>query len=194
MSRRAVLAAAAVAVAAVLVAGLFVAGVLASRRPAAFDFKPDEPFRLELGRGGGRDGLETVATDQTGRAVLHRLQSERRGGSIRLYCETAELELDAEALRRITDAVRDTGLLRMRRAYHKDVADGTQWIFRLRQGENEKAIYFNNRFPGNTRRFAAILDGVLDESGREDLSWSRVADDKMRDHEKALWESIRDGP
>ena len=136
-------------------------------RPA-FTIDSSQPFRLEFGRGSGWDGLNTVKIDQTGQAVLHRMKSERREDVTVLSWEVATLQLSPEALAEALQAVESNDLMGLHRAYHEDIADGTQWVLWIKQGEREKSVYFNNRFPSAISAFAQQLDGVLRGPG-----WAR---------------------
>lgn len=163
-----------------------------------FSFMPSSPFHLEFGRGSGREGLDTFATDETGRAVLHRCQFEyryhlRHGRVLSPFWERAELKLSDNSIQRLTKAVQDLPLSEMARAYHADVSDGIQWIFWLQQRGREKSVYFDNHFPKVIQAFAALLDAELQRAGIATVKWRRVSKEKERDHETAIWNSIEDG-
>ena len=96
------------------------------------------------------------------------------------------MQLSEESLAKVLQAVEDNQLLGLHKAYHANVEDGTQWVLWIKQGENEKAIYFNNHFPKAIVGFATDLDAVLSASGSGNLTWYPAA----RDHEKELWDSI----
>ena len=159
------------------------------RPPVRID--PDAAWRIEFGRGSGWHGLDTVAIDRDGRLVLHRLRSERREGGTTHSWETAAARLPADAVAGVLGAAEANGLPGLSRAYHADVADGTQWVLRVRQGEREKAVYFDNHFPDPIVRFADRLDEILAGSVGPDLKWQAVPAAWSRDHERELWESIR---
>jgi hypothetical protein len=144
-------------------------------------FDATQPFKLDFGRGSGWHGLDTVAIAQDGQTSLHR---SRRNGS----WERSSLRLSAEQIRAVARAVARHGLPRLAKEYHTDIADGTQWVLWIRQGQRQKATYFNNNFPDSIRHFARQLDGVLRSAGYDALRWQPV---KSRDHEKELWNSIK---
>lgn len=148
-----------------------------------------QPFRLEFGRGSGWHGLDTVKVDQTGRVVLHRMASDGLVEAVRW--ESATIQLTPEMLAEVLRAVESNALMGLRPAYHDpNVADGTQWVLWIRQGERDKSVYFNNSLPEPIIRFAVQLDAILSQAGRATAAWQPVPEDEARQHEKALWESV----
>ena len=162
-------------------------------RPA-MHFDANKPFRLEFGRGSGWHGLDTIVLDEKGTVVLHRLQMEEKGTVIHHYWETTTLLLDPGMTRQIATLIQDLRILDMKRAYHADVHDGTQWVFWLVQGGQEKSVYFNNHFPKAIQDFAVTLDSHLRSAGVDKNKWIRVPDEESRQHEKAIWKGITDEP
>lgn len=153
------------------------------------EFDPTGPYQLKFGRGSGWDGLDTVAIDENGDVVLHRLQQEQDGEVIRHSWQTAGMTIDDETAQRIAELILEFGLLKLNRAYHADVEDGSQWVFRLVQGEGEKRIYCDNFFPRPVQDFAVALDSELEKAGADAVNWKPVSAERARKHEKGLWES-----
>jgi len=150
----------------------------------AFSVDLGKDFHFELGRGSGLDGLDTVAFGRDGKVTLFRQHPQ---GS----WQTTSLELSAEALARIFDEVKSQEIMKMPAAYHANVQDGTQWVLWIRQDEKSKAIYFNNYFPAEVRRLAERLDRELAAAGIAGAPWKELSKTKVREHEKALWSSIK---
>jgi hypothetical protein len=150
---------------------------------SAFHIDPRQPWRIEFGRGSGWHGLDTVKLDQTGHAVLHRL----KGGD---SWETATLDLPADTVTKVLEAVEANHLLELDKAYHAAVADGTQWVLCIQQQDRRKVVYFNNHFPDQIVRFARKFDEVLSASAGANLRWRAVPSWESRKHEQALWDSI----
>jgi hypothetical protein len=153
---------------------------------------PDVPYRIDLGRGSGWHGLETVKVRQDGTVLLHRQQVERKeepkGVVIYLYWETTTLHLPEGALAKILDAVAANRLLGLRREYiDSEVQDGSQWVLWIQQGDREQVVYCSNRFPEELVQFAVTLDEILAENGLERAEWHRVA---YSDHDGELWRCI----
>ena len=127
------------------------------------------------------NGLETISIAEDGQTTLHR--SVRSGG-----WEYASLRLTAKQLEAIAEAVTRRGLFRLANAYHAPIHDGTQWVLWIRQGEREKAVYFDNSFPRAIRAFADDLDRILSPAGYDQLRWKRT---NARTHDDELWKAIR---
>jgi hypothetical protein len=151
------------------------------RPPLRID--PERPWRIEFGRGSGWHGLETVKLDQDGWVVLHREKSGQWA--------TTTLQLSADAVTGILEAVGANRLVELDRLYHADVFDGTQWVLCIRQGDREKTVYFDNHFPEPILRFATRLDEILVASADPNLRWRRVWGIDYRKHDRDLWDSIR---
>jgi hypothetical protein len=151
------------------------------------------PFRLEFGRGSGLYGFDTIDLHDDGTVTFHRLSREDDG---RLapedFVETATIHLPVEALTEVLDTVEDTGVLGLYEKYHEPgVADGTQWVLWVQQGQKETSVYCDNYFPKPIVRFAVALDRVLARNGVEQAKWRRVNDEEARNYDRELWESIR---
>jgi hypothetical protein len=148
-----------------------------------FRLDPEKAYRIELGRGSGWHGLDIVKFSQDGSVVLH----SHRG----TIWYTATMHLPEQAAGQVFQAVEDNQLLGMERAYHANVADGTQWVLWIKQGNNEKSVYFNNHFPKGIIGFANALDTLLSGNGVGSVSWRPVRSWSSRNHEKELWNSIK---
>jgi hypothetical protein len=148
---------------------------------------PGMPYLIELGRGSGLDGLDTIAIRQDGTATLQRMRREDSG-----QFERATIQLAPSALADVLRALDESGVLGLYREYHEPgVCDGTQWVLWVRQGQDETSVYCDNHFPKPMVRFAAALDRILDESGLERAEWRRVPDADATKHDQDLWDSIR---
>ena len=145
-----------------------------------FRIDPTNPYRIELGRGSGQYGLDTVTITQDGEVVLY-----RRGKMATWFKGT--MQLPDEAVGQVLKAVEDNKLLGLHKEYHANVADGTQWVLWIKQGENEKSVYFNNYFPPEIVKFAESLDKLLSENESGNVTWLPAS----VDHDKDLWESIK---
>ena len=153
-----------------------------------------KPYTLELGRGSGLDGFDTISVDHSGETVLYRQIHEKRWGTWSKKWETAQLSMGKEAAQRLVKLVLDLHLLEMNRSYSAGAYDGTQWIFRLTQEGKLKSIYCDNYFPKPLRAFSRSLDTELKQAGVEKLKWRTVSDHERGLHDKDLWSSIKDKP
>jgi hypothetical protein len=146
---------------------------------------PERDYHIELGRGSGWHGLDTVKVRSDGTVTLHRMSHPFD------RWETATLRLPPTALALVVDAVGQNRLLALKREYHEEsIADGTQWVFWVKQGWREKAVYLSNAFPDQILRFAKALDGILAANGLGTVAWRAVAASNGRHHERELWDSI----
>jgi hypothetical protein len=148
-------------------------------------------YRLEFGRGSALDGLETIRIDPAGRVALHRMKSERRADAVVQSWETATLQLSPEVRAGVLKAVEANDLMGLGKAYHADVRDGTQWVLCIRQGDREKAVFFDNSFPRQITAFAEQLDDFLARAGSDTVAWKPVPESEARLHERELWDSLK---
>jgi len=151
---------------------------------APFSVDPGRAFHFELGRGSGSGGLDTVAFGHDGVVTVFRQQPVGKW-------QTTTVTLSREAIARIFAEVKTQGVMNLLAAYHAEVHDGTQWVLWIRQDEKSKAIYFDNHFPKEVRLLAACLDKELASAGLSDAAWKNVSQERFREHEKNLWNSLR---
>lgn len=144
---------------------------------------PEKPFQIHLGRGSAIDGLETIAIHSDGQAIVVR---DNRGNAPLIW-KQAKLELPKETVSAVLTALHTRRVLGLNRAYTSSVADGMQWVFLARQGDQEKAIYFSNNFPEAITDFANDLDRILDDDRLDAKLWTPLRDQQ---HDKELWNSI----
>lgn len=147
---------------------------------------PAEGWRIQFGRGSGWHGLDTVKIASDGTVVLHRLN---RGERV-FQWEATSFTLPPNALAKVFASIEKNHLMDMERKYQAHVADGTQWIFWIRQQGTVKSVYFNNEFPGAIEKFADDLDQILAENGLGSAVWRSVLE-RERQHERELWDSIK---
>jgi hypothetical protein len=157
----------------------------------AFRIDPDKPWQIVLGRGSGSHGLDTITLNQDGQLVIYRRKSESQGNFIRLSWETATLKLPPESVTKVLEAVEKHQLLKLDREYHANAHDGTQWVLWIRQGDQEKAVYFNNHFPEQIVKFAKLMDKIVWANSDLNLKWEKVRDEEESKHQLELWESLK---
>ena len=105
--------------------------------------------------------------------------------------ETVAATFPPDAVAQVLATVEANGLLGLDKAYHADVCDGTQWVLWARQGDREKAVYLDNHFPDPIVRFAERFDAVVSAFVGPGLQWRAVPSAWIRDHERDLWDSIK---
>jgi hypothetical protein len=146
--------------------------------------RPTGPYWVELGRGSGMIGLDTVKIREDGAVTLQRPGHPSWA--------TATMKLSDGSLARLRRSVAENRLLGLRRAYHAvGVHDGTQWVLRITQGGEEKTVYFSNLFPDEVVRFADEIDAVLAKDGLGDAEWRSIDPEVGREADDGLWDSIR---
>jgi len=119
------------------------------------------------------------------------MKSERHKNVNVLSWEVATLQLPPEALAEVLKAVESNNLMGLHKAYYDEkIADGTQWVLWIRQGEREKSVYFNNSFPREITAFAEQMDAILSRAGLDKVVWQPVPERESRQHERELWDSI----
>jgi hypothetical protein len=155
-----------------------------------FRLDTNRPWNIDLGRGSGMDGLDTVKLSQDGQVILHRPRRVRQWNGYAQVWDTAELTLPPDSVGRIADAVAAERLLDLDRAYHAAVYDGTQWVLWVRQDGREKVVYLNNHFPDPVVRFAAAVDAELVAAG-DRVRWRPVPFWEHGSHDDELWASNR---
>lgn len=165
-----------------------------TKRPERLDaFDPMQPFRLELGRGSGLNGLNTTVIHPDGRVVMHRLGSLGPEGvsSDTTYWYECQFQLPPQAIQTLAKEVARLKIPRLDKEYSANIVDGGQWIVRLEQDGKSRSIYMNNTFPRQAQDLASFVDALVVRHGGR-LVWTEVSARNGRNHEEDLWESIRD--
>ena len=99
--------------------------------------------------------------------------------------------LPHESVLQILAAVTDTRVLGLKKEYHANVADGTQWVFWATQGATEKSAYFNNHFPSAIVRFADALMTFWLKNGVFSVKWHPASEAEAVQFQKQFWDSIK---
>jgi hypothetical protein len=147
-----------------------------------FHLDADKAFHLGLGRGDGRRGLEVITIEQNAQVLLSRLTGTRDAP----IWQKAEMQLSAELLRQVVAEVNAEHLTGMAKTYTSTLADGTQWVLLITQGNRRKVIYFDNHFPSGITRFSKSLDEILDKGGRQHVTWQNGG----QELDKELWNAV----
>lgn len=158
-----------------------------------WEFQPAQEYKVEFGRGSGWVGLATIKLESSGKVViceprylLERVQAKK----FDMVLAEGTCNLTPEDVLKVANLIKDLKLNGLAKAYHGGVYDGTQWVFFLQQGGQQKSVYFDNKFPKVIERFAKALDGIL-EPYKNKAVWQQVAKGHERDNGKSLWESIK---
>jgi hypothetical protein len=132
-----------------------------------FRIDPTIPFIIELARGGGPVGMDSIWIDDTGTVNFHRLMGHPD------HPEMATLRVPLETLEQIVDAVQGNGVMHLHAAYRdRKIADGPEWRFRVQQTGRRKTVECLNFFPIEMTQFASQLDQLLLTAGSASLKWA----------------------
>ena len=138
-------------------------------------------FRLELGRGSGLYGLDTLSISDTGTVLAHK--------HVNSGIEQTSFSITPAEIAAILSLVESKRIMSLDREYHDErIADGTQWVLLAKQGEELKSIYCNNRFPDEITGLATELDSILNIKNRK-LEWTAAT---VNEVETRLWDSLKD--
>jgi len=147
-----------------------------------FQIDSKQPFHMEFGRGSGWHGLDVIILDQTGHLTMSRQPTRAGEGWTK-----GELTLPPDLVTEIVKKVNTEELTGLAKAYStKNIADGTQWLFYIEQGEKRKVVYFDNNFPRAITRFAQALDEILAHGGIDKMTWGPGGEDMNKD----LWKRM----
>ena len=84
----------------------------------------------------------------------------------------------------------DSKVADLEKEYHLEgVADGTQWVLLLQQGNHTRRIYCNNQFPDEIRSLADRLDRIVDLIPEPKFQWKDVSFEEARADQARLWTS-----
>jgi hypothetical protein len=148
-----------------------------------FSLHPDDTFEFQFGQGSGWHGLNLLKVTADGRAT-YEYQADR-GWSRKTFV------VGDRGLEHLVEKINALRIFGLPRAYHADVADGTQWCLLIKTGGRRKAIYCDNYFPAELRELAAFVhrDVVVGAGGlAEPVAVPRWC---WRQHEQEIWSSIR---
>jgi hypothetical protein len=156
----------------------------------SFELNPKEPFQIEFGRGSSIFGLDSLRILSDGTLTLFRKRIRSQGKNQLDIWQIATLQLEHEEINELIRLIKDNRLLKLERGYHAAVADGSQWILWIKQGDKEKAIYFNNYFPIAIRSFATKLDVMLSQNGTRMINWKPSAEKEGKKQQEQLWKRL----
>jgi hypothetical protein len=143
-----------------------------------------KPFVVQIGRGSGRDGLETITIDTDGSVVLFRQRIETKGGDSEHRWERGAMKLTQASLSEIADAINQKNILVLNSNYiNEKIYDGNQWILKIQQDSIQKRIYCSNDFPDSIVELANTIDTLLQQNGLHDVEWKQVLGEQAGSHD-----------
>ena len=145
------------------------------------DLLEADDFVFTMGVGGGWHGLDVFRVDAEGNASY--IFTTHDG---RLW--KAEFQVPAPTLAKLRQLLVDVNYASLKRAYHADIFDGTQWCIRVDVAGATKKVYCNNYFPDEAVRLAsAISQDVLPAHEEEIKSARRIFESTAERARAGLW-------
>jgi hypothetical protein len=142
-----------------------------------------EGFVFTMGVGSGLSGLDVFRVDAAGNAVYVFATGDSHGDWWR-----AEFTVAAPMVTHLRKLLVEIDYPSLKRAYHANVADGTQWCIRVDCAGIVKKMYCNNYFPAAAMRLAAAVGGeILPAHGPEIQKARRIWQATARSAAKGLW-------
>jgi len=95
------------------------------------------------------------------------------------FWRKADFQLTKELQKQLRDALQEANVFAMKDEYiQKEIADGTQWIVRLRAGRKEKRVYCSNTFPERLLVLSRTLrEQIIVPYKMEILTATRIKED-----------------
>lgn len=150
-------------------------------------------FAFILSQGSGWHGYNTLRVSAAGRCDFcyyfrsaqvstednPRIHLQKGGIYLTHVWRRAQFALTDEMQRELRDALQTADVFGMKDEYvNEKIADGTQWIVRLRADGKAKRVYCSNKFPDRVRHLSASLrDQIMAPHQMELLTASRIEED-----------------
>jgi hypothetical protein len=99
--------------------------------------------------------------------------------------------VDKQAMEALIGKINSLKIMELDRAYHGNVADGTQWCLLIKSNGKAKSVYCDNRFPERIEQIAKFVHETVIEPFGGKADAGAVPPWDHRKHEKEIWESIR---
>jgi hypothetical protein len=124
-------------------------------RPTVQDILDASDFTLIVGEGSGWHGYDVIKVRADG-TCEHTFNDQGGAG---LVWKRAAFTIDHATVLELRQLLVDIGYFNLPRAYHADVADGTQWVLQVSAAGKHKGVYCNNHFPPELIRISEFLRG-----------------------------------
>ena len=145
---------------------------------------PDSKFEFQFGRGSGWHGLDLLRITSNGQAE-YEFQTTAGEWRRKTFLVPEKQIVD------LREAINDLGILDLRKSYHGDVADGTQWCLLIKEEGKARSFYFDNSFPAPIQKLADFVDRTILEPFADPIEGKLVPARHHREHEKEIWASVR---
>lgn len=140
-------------------------------------------FWFQLGQGSGMHGLDLIRVTADGGVSYEYLSSS--GWARKRF------SIDQKMIQSLKEKIDHLGIQNLKPAYHRPIADGTQWCLLIKGDGRPKAIYCDNNFPKPVVDLAEFVHKNILEPNATNIEGEIVTDRQHERHEKELWNSIR---
>jgi hypothetical protein len=161
-------------------------------------------FALIVAQGSTLRGFNTLRVTSAGKCDFHYFVTTKQiitAGNKRwglpegtIYIDSiwrrAEFQLTNRMQRQLWEALRRANLFGLKDDYiDEEIADGTQWIVRLRMNGREKRIYCSNAFPESLRKLSGTLrKSIMVPHRMELVTATRIKKGSFRPNEEGWLE------
>lgn len=118
------------------------------------DIQESSDFLFTIGVGSGMFGLDIFGVSSSGKASFIFSTAPDEWWK-------AEFEVAPAHITRLRQLLVEVDYPSLKRAYHADVVDGTQWCMRLDVAGVAKHVYCDNHFPEPARRLARLVGSEI---------------------------------
>jgi hypothetical protein len=140
-------------------------------------------FWFQLGQGSGWHGLDLIRITADGRVSYEYRTSE--GWTRKRFT------INQKMVQSLKEKINALGIRNLKRAYHRPIADGTQWCLLIKEDDPPKSIYCDNQFPKPVVDLAEFVHENIVEPNSNMLKGVIVGERDHEMHEKELWNSIK---
>jgi hypothetical protein len=156
-------------------------------------------FALVLAQGSGWHGFNVLRVSAAGRCEFRyfftskQVSTDRGEVYITQVWRKAGFQLSDQEQQRLRNALKAADVFGLKDEYIDErIADGTQWIVRLRAGGRQKRVYLSNRFPERLRQLSrSIREQVMAPHRMELVTATRVAVGRVSPDEEAWPEDAK---
>lgn len=153
-----------------------------------FSIDPNIPWIIMFGRGSGMTGLNTVSINERGLVTIY-WRGDNKINESEIW-NTGTTTFTTDDVKVILHSVKDLRIMGLKSIYSAGVHDGSQWLLSIQQGERQKVVYFDNHFPKSIIAFGKVIDDLLIRHKIQDISWTKVPQSQLRNHQKPLWNAL----
>ena len=131
-----------------------------------------EDFQFLMGEGSGRDGYDLVKLRADGSCeyTFGEWQLQRK------VWRRAEFQVAPETVADLRRLLVEVNYFRLKRRYHADAHDGTQWLVKARAAGRAKRVYCNNHFPAKIIKLSGFVRTRLLDPHRAEIAGAKAVE------------------